>query len=27
VVGLPLAHLLSELHELGWSEGETSLLS
>ena len=27
VVGLPLARLLSELHELGWSEGETSLLS
>jgi septum formation protein len=27
VVGLPLAHLLLELHELGWSEGETSLLS
>ena len=27
VVGLPLAHLLAELHELGWSEGETSLLS
>jgi septum formation protein len=27
VVGLPLARLLSELHELGWSEGEPSLLS
>jgi septum formation protein len=27
VVGLPLARLLSELQELGWSEGETSLLS
>jgi septum formation protein len=27
VVGLPLARLLSELHELGWSEVETSLLS
>ncbi len=27
VVGLPLARLLSGLHELGWSEGETSLLS
>ena len=27
VVGLPLARLLSELHELGWSEAETSLLS
>jgi septum formation protein len=27
VVGLPLAHVLAELHELGWSEGETSLLS
>jgi nucleoside triphosphate pyrophosphatase len=27
VVGLPLARLLSELHELGWSEGESSLLS
>ena len=27
VVGLPLARLLQELHELGWSEGETSLLS
>jgi septum formation protein len=27
VVGLPLAHLLLELLELGWSEGETSLLS
>jgi nucleoside triphosphate pyrophosphatase len=27
VVGLPLAHLLTELHELGWSEGESSLLS
>ena len=27
VVGLPLAHLLTELHGLGWSEGETSLLS
>ena len=27
VVGLPLARLLSELNELGWSEGETSLLS
>jgi septum formation protein len=27
VVGLPLARLVSELHGLGWSEGETSLLS
>jgi septum formation protein len=27
VVGLPLARVVSELHELGWSEGETSLLS
>jgi septum formation protein len=27
VVGLPLAHLLTELHDLGWSEGEPSLLS
>jgi septum formation protein len=27
VVGLPLARLLSELHELGWSEEEATLLS
>jgi len=27
VVGLPLSRLLSELHELGWSEGEPSSLS
>jgi septum formation protein len=27
VVGLPLARLLSELHALGWSEGEPSSLS
>jgi septum formation protein len=27
VVGLPLSHLLTELHELGWSEGEPSSLS
>jgi septum formation protein len=27
VVGLPLARVLGELRELGWSEGETSLLS
>jgi septum formation protein len=27
VVGLPLAHLLSELQELGWSEEEATLLS
>jgi septum formation protein len=26
VVGLPLAHVFSALHELGWSEGESSLL-
>jgi septum formation protein len=27
VVGLPLARLLSELHELGWSEEEATMLS
>jgi nucleoside triphosphate pyrophosphatase len=27
VVGLPLSRLLTELHELGWSEGEPSSLS
>jgi septum formation protein len=27
VVGLPLARLLSELQELGWSEEEATLLS
>ncbi len=27
VVGLPLARLLKELHELGWSEEESSMLS
>ena len=27
VVGLPLARLLSELHELGWSEEEATVLS
>jgi septum formation protein len=27
VVGLPLARVLTELHELGWSEGEPTLLS
>jgi septum formation protein len=26
VVGLPLARVLTELHELGWSEGESTLL-
>jgi septum formation protein len=27
VVGLPLSRVLTELHELGWSEGESTLLS